>query len=437
MQHVVVVADAEPCPTCDVRPVSRAADAPNGLRPYGWRVTRFRPPPLLDAVLACGLAILGVAQLLYEDAGLVSVALMIGITLPVALRRIAPLAAVVVSWAIIFVEGGLGTDVTSQGHAAIFALWITVYSVARYGLGAHPRAGLIWAMACVLGSVITATGLDVPSMLLTTVITVGPWLAGYAVRRSESGRARAEDDAEQARAEKERHATEAVDDERTRIAREVHDVLGHTLGLMVLQLGAADQNLDADPVSAREAVRSARQAGKSALAEVRYLIGLNDETIAASAPPTSGLLDIPDLVEQNRRAGVDVTLELDLGATAAGGEPRDSTPSATDLAAYRIVQESLTNAVRHGSGPVRVELRRTPTAVTVTVHSAMRSPAGVRQPAAAEVSPAGPDDGTGSGRGIIGMTERARSCGGTLSAGPVPAGFLVEARLPTWTTDER
>ena len=85
MQHVVVVADAEPCPTCDVRPVSRAADAPNGLRPYGWRVTRFRPPPLLDAVLACGLAVLGVAQLLYEDAGLVSVALMIGITLPVAL----------------------------------------------------------------------------------------------------------------------------------------------------------------------------------------------------------------------------------------------------------------------------------------------------------------------------------------------------------------
>ena len=155
-------------------------------------------------------------------------------------------------------------------------------------------------MACVLGSVITTTGFDVPSMLLTTVITVGPWLAGYAVRRSESGRARAEDDAQLARAEKERHAGDAVDDERTRIAREVHDVLGHTLGLMVLQLGAADQNLDSDPVRAREAVRSARQAGKSALAEVRYLIGLDDDVIDASAPPTSGLLDIPDLVEQNR-----------------------------------------------------------------------------------------------------------------------------------------
>jgi hypothetical protein len=173
-----------------------------GSDPYGWRVTRFRPPPLLDAVLACGLTVLGVAQLLYEDAGLVSVALMIGITLPVALRRIAPLVAVAVSWAVIFVEGGLGADVTSQGYAAILALWVTVYSVARYGLGAHPRAGLVWAMACVLGSVITITGFDVPSMLLTTVITVGPWLAGYAVRRSESGRQRAEDDAELARAEK-------------------------------------------------------------------------------------------------------------------------------------------------------------------------------------------------------------------------------------------
>ena len=436
MQHVVVAVSAEPCPTCDVPPLSRTADAHNGLRPYRWRVTRFRPPPLLDAVLACGLAVLGVAQLLYEDAGLVSVVLMLGITLPVALRRIAPLTAVVVSWAFIFVEGGLGADVTSQGHAAILALWITVYSVARYGLGVHPRAGLVWAMACVLGSVITTTGFDVPSMLLTTVITVGPWLAGYAVRRSESGRARAEDDAQLARAEKERHARDAVDDERTRIAREVHDVLGHTLGLMVLQLGAADQNLDSAPVRAREAVRSARQAGKSALAEVRYLIGLDDDVIDASAPPTSGLLDIPDLVEQNRRAGVEVTLELDLGATAAGGHPQDSTPSATDLATYRIVQESLTNAVRHGCGPVRVHLWRTPTDVTVAVHSATREPAGVGR-AAAEVSPADRDNGTGSGRGLIGMTERARSCGGTLSAGPVPGGFLVEARLPTWTTDER
>jgi signal transduction histidine kinase len=407
-----------------------------GSDPYGWRVTRFRPPPLLDAVLACGLTVLGVAQLLYEDAGLVSVALMIGITLPVALRRIAPLVAVAVSWAVIFVEGGLGADVTSQGYAAILALWVTVYSVARYGLGAHPRAGLVWAMACVLGSVITITGFDVPSMLLTTVITVGPWLAGYAVRRSESGRQRAEDDAELARAEKERHAREAVDDERTRIAREVHDVLGHTLGLMVLQLGAADQNLDTDPVRAREAVRSARQAGKAALAEVRYLIGLDDDVIAASAPPTSGLLDIPDLVEQNRRAGVEVRLELDPGTTARA-QPRDSTPSATDLAAYRIVQESLTNAVRHGSGPVLVSLRCTPTDVTVTVHSATREAAGVPDLAAAQVGPADRDGGTGAGRGIIGMTERARSCGGTLSAGPVPGGFLVEARLPTGTTDGR
>jgi signal transduction histidine kinase len=291
-------------------------------------------------------------------------------------------------------------------------------------------------MACVLGSVITITGFDVPSMLLTTVITVGPWLAGYAVRRSESGRQRAEDDAELARAEKERHAREAVDDERTRIAREVHDVLGHTLGLMVLQLGAADQNLDTDPIRAREAVRSARQAGKAALAEVRYLIGLDDDVIAASAPPTSGLLDIPDLVEQNRRAGVEVRLELDPGTTARA-QPRDSTPSATDLAAYRIVQESLTNAVRHGSGPVLVSLRCTPTDVTVTVHSATREAAGVPDLAAAQVGPADRDGGTGAGRGIIGMTERARSCGGTLSAGPVPGGFLVEARLPTGTTDGR
>jgi len=116
-------------------------------------VARPHLPPLLDVALACGLTVLGVAQLLFEEAAPAAFVLLLAMTLPVMLRRSAPLVAVAVGWLALFVEGGLGEDVTSQGYAAILALWITVYSVARHGSGAQPLAGLVWAMACVVGSV--------------------------------------------------------------------------------------------------------------------------------------------------------------------------------------------------------------------------------------------------------------------------------------------
>ena len=388
-------------------------------------------------MLAGGLAVLGVAQVLSESGGALEVALVLGMILPVALRRILPLLAVGVGWFVTFLEGGFGQDVTSQGYAAIIALWITVYSVARHGRGSHPLAGLLWSIACVVGSVVIATGIDVPSLLLTTVLAVAPWLAGYAVRRADSDRARAQGEAIHARDDAERRAQEAVAEERARIAREVHDVLGHTLGLMVLQLGAAEQAMDCEPDRAREAVRSARAAGKSALAEVRYLIALQDEVAGAPEPPVRGLHDIAELVEQNRRAGVDVELDLEVGLEGtrpAGDSIRGAAPSATDLAAYRIVQESLTNAVRHGSGPVRVGVRGTPPELLITVRNASPETAGTTEEGVERVSTGtgrtDRDDGKRSGRGLIGMTERARSCGGVLSAREVDGGFLVEARLP-------
>ncbi|NLG20703.1 MAG: hypothetical protein GX555_04615, partial [Actinomycetales bacterium] len=373
-------------------------------------------PPLLDVALACGLTVLGVAQLLFEEAAPAAFVLLLAMTLPVMLRRSAPLVAVAVGWLALFVEGGLGEDVTSQGYAAILALWITVYSVARHGSGAQPLAGLVWAMACVVGSVTTTSGPDLPSLLLTTIITVTPWLAGNLIRREGARRARAEEVADLARLEAGQRATEAVAEERTRIAREVHDVLGHTLGLMVLQLGAADEAMDRDPVGAREAVRSARRAGKDALAEVRYLISLQDpvaeEQVAEEqVRPTRGLDDLPELVARNRRAGVDVDLELVVDPLEGGSWV--PVPAAADLAAYRIVQEALTNAVRHGVGRVQVDVRRTGADTRIVVRNRM---AGVC--------------GDGSGRGLIGMTERARSCGGTLSADRVGDDFVVEALLP-------
>lgn len=291
-----------------------------------------RRPPLTDLALAGILSLLGIVQLLAEGASVRAVVFLLAMTLPVALRRRHPVVAVGVGYLSLVVSGGFGEDVTSQGYAAILALWVTVYSAGRHGRGSERFVGLGLAWGLVVLSVVTSVGLDWPSMLLTSIITVAPWAAGYLVQREESRRAGAGEDPGRARDEAAKHAREAVLDERSRIASEVHDVLGHTLGLMVLQLGAAEQAMASDPERAREAVRSARAAGKSALAEVRYLIGLQDAGVAggvdgdaqsavggsAAVPPTRGLRDIPGLVAQNRRAGVDVELEMLPGAMTSG-----------------------------------------------------------------------------------------------------------------------
>ena len=248
----------------DLRCTSTQPDRRRPQRVAALRLARDPVPtsPLLDAVLACGLAVLGVAQLLYEDA-VVSVVLMLGITLPVALRRIAPLTAVVVSWAFIFVEGGLGADVTSRDTRRSSRSGSPCTQSLGTGSGAsagRPRLGD--GLRARLGD--HDHGLrraqhaahhghhrrPVARRVRRAPLGVGPG----------SGRGRRSAGARREGAPRE----DAVDDERTRIAREVHDVLGHTLGLMVLQLDAADQNLDSDPVRAREAVRSRSEAGKSA-----------------------------------------------------------------------------------------------------------------------------------------------------------------------------
>jgi signal transduction histidine kinase len=319
-------------------------------------------PPLLDVALAAGLTLLGIAQVMTEGGSTRVAVLVATITVPVALRRAVPLAAVALPWFVLFLEGGLKEDVTSQGYAAILALWITIYSVARHGSGRQPIAGLMWALACVWSSVLLSTGIDAASLFLATIITVAPWAAGYLIRRERGLRSDAEERSRQLAMERARHAGEAVAAERTRIAREVHDVLGHTLGLIVLQLGAAEQALANSPGTARESVRTARSAGKAALAEVRYLIGLHG-TVQGDGQPMPGMDDVPALIDRTRDAGLDIVARI---------EPIGPLPAAADLAAYRIVQESLTNAMKHGTDSDSVELviESHPTEVHITVENA-------------------------------------------------------------------
>ncbi|MFG3282266.1 sensor histidine kinase [Streptomyces sp. NPDC048111] len=220
------------------------------------------------------------------------------------------------------------------------------------------------------------------------------------------------------RAQQDRLAAEtrrAVAEERARIAREVHDVVAHTVSVMVIQASAAEDGFDADPEQARQALRAIDSAGRSALGELRLLLrggmgGDGDDADEGRRPPR-GLGDLADLAAGARAAGLAVELYEE--------GPRLAPPPSVDLAGYRIVQEALTNTLRHaGASRVRVSVRRDAESVRIEVCDNGRP--GARSWRSA-----------GSGRGLAGMRERAALLGGTLEAGPgSEGGFEVRAVLP-------
>jgi signal transduction histidine kinase len=226
------------------------------------------------------------------------------------------------------------------------------------------------------------------------------------------GRRAAEFEERAALLEHEREETEraAVVEERRRIARELHDVIAHSVTLMTVQAGAARLLLAEDPERAREPVLSVEETGRRALAELRRMLGiLRSDEAEASLAPQPGLARIDDLLAQARRAGLPVEL-------AIAGETR-VLPPGVDLAAYRIVQEALTNAHRHaGPAHAQVFLRYGSEALELEVTTDGRDAAN------------GADRG---GHGLVGMRERVALYDGTFEAGPsADGGYVVRARLP-------
>nr|WP_231747518.1 sensor histidine kinase [Auraticoccus cholistanensis] len=199
---------------------------------------------------------------------------------------------------------------------------------------------------------------------------------------------------------------QSADAERLRIAREVHDLVGHSLSVITMQAGVALHVVNRRPEQAEESLRAIRQTGLEAMAELRSTLAVFRDGGGPTEPP-AGLERLPALVEQLRAAGREVDLDLpDLGPL----------PPTVSHAVYRIVQESLTNVGRHAPGAAaRVELRRTGRELQVAVRD--RGPVRAGAPVA--------------GHGIAGMAERARALGGTLEVGaPADGGVLVQARIP-------
>jgi signal transduction histidine kinase len=252
-----------------------------------------------------------------------------------------------------------------------------------------------------------------PLYAAVTVLAAMWW--GEAVRARRAYVAELRDRAERAERTREEEARRRVDEERLRIARELHDVVSHTIGVISVQAGVAAHLLERRPDKAADSLAAIRQASDEALGELHAMLGVLRERDGDGGgtplAPVPGLAELDALVAQAAGAGVEVKVTLE-------GPPRPL-PAAVDLACYRVVQESLTNVVRHaGASRAEITVRHDDGRVVVEVTDDGRGPNGSA-------------NGNGGGQGIVGMRERARALGGTLEAGPRPGGgFRVQAVLP-------
>ena len=325
------------------------------------------------------------------------------------LRRHAPVTALGAATVLYLVASA------TQGDSnAPLALPFFTYSV---GLTRPPRvsASLVGAAALAL-STATFYGPGGPDPLVIVVWFVlcgGGWALAIAVRRNQGLAERLSQTVDDLEARQDRVAAEAVADERARIARELHDAVGHAVNVIVLQAGAA--RLSGQPDTAFGALREIENLGRSALTDLDHLLGLLDDTDAPIRGPAKTSADIAGMVEEMRAAGADITL-LDHCESPVGRH--------VGAAAYRIVQEALTNALKHaGTAHVQVTLTCTATHLQLSVVDDGRAVPAPRR--------------AGGGRGIVGMTERAKVLGGRLTAGPTDGGgFRVTAVLPLTPQDD-
>jgi signal transduction histidine kinase len=296
------------------------------------------------------------------------------------------------------------------------ALFVALYTLTAYGDGRRSVAiagvgitvlAIVWLVAAAdiepraaIGWVFFRIGASVMSAALGESVRTRRVIAADALER-----------AELAERTREEEARARVDEERLRIAREVHDTVAHAIAIINVQSGVTAHLLDKRPERTREALEAIEKTSSQALHEMRSILGvLRDD--ADGRVPHPGLGQIDELFAEARRAGLDITLEA--------ASPAAALPSAVDSAAYRILQESITNVIRH-VGPTRVTVGLDYAVDTLEVHVTNERGDNHVRPS----TPAVP------GRGITGMRERCQLLGGRFDAGPgADGGFMVSARLP-------
>jgi signal transduction histidine kinase len=315
------------------------------------------------------------------------------------------------------VSGGLSL-IQFHLDSAAAATTILAPAVALYSLALRSgrKRQLLAALAAVTAVVIAESlhsGGPTPLQTLGHVLLIAiPLLAAEAHRTRHAYVSLLRERLELSERRREQEAQQRAGQERMRIARDLHDVVAHTLTTINVQAATAAELLDRDPGHARAALETIEDASRDAIGELRAILGVLRDVDPGAAPlaPAPGVDTVAELVERTGEAGLDVELEV------TGGRP-ERLPDAVSLAAFRIVQESITNARRHAAGaPVRVSIRFEPSCLAVAVENSAGRPTN--------------GDGAGPGVGIIGMTERASALGGTLRATPMRGGFRVDAELP-------
>jgi signal transduction histidine kinase len=388
------------------------------------RSSRARPlraltPLIVDSAIALGLAAVSLLAVAggADDVGgrsPLDIALLLLESLPLIARRRFPVAVFAITFGATFTHlllAPAGGSI-SEGLGSLVAL----YSVAER-CERRISVPLALLMAGLFGAIIVERGglpSGLPSLIQTELMIGLAWALGDLARTRTLFASVIEDRARLLEAEREERARSAVVAERERIARELHDIVTHHVSVIVIQAGAALRALDRRPEEARTAIGAIDRTGREALTDMRRMLGILGETPDApgdALTPMPGLERLGELVEQVRAAGLTVELSVE-------GERRPL-DAGVELSAYRIVQEALTNVLKHARGArARVELRYEPRAIEIAVTDqggSGRHDLG---------------DPAHEGRGLIGMHQRAALYGGTLEAGPTASGFRVAARLP-------
>ncbi|WP_030163690.1 sensor histidine kinase [Spirillospora albida] len=370
-----------------------------------WLVDAFFISPLLVIALpGLGSSGYGIGTGLYL---LVNGALLA----PLVLRRTFPLTVFALVALISFLQWLGGIEPVPSNMAVLMGLYtVTAGPSFRWGLA----AALVTEFGAVLATIRYPVGADAQkyTFAMLTAVVAGVWILGLHMRTRRAYLRSLEERAERLERERDNEVAMAMAAERARIARELHDVVAHNVSVIVVQADGASYAIDSDVARARQALEAISSTGRQALAEMRRLLGVlreNDDAGVYAPQPGVGQLD--DLVEQVRASGLPVTFEVD-GPPAAMSEGRQ-------LTVFRIVQEALTNTLKHGGRNVTaaVRLRYTEDAVEITIVDDGRG-------AAAS------DDGRG--HGLVGMRERVGVYGGRVRAEPrAGGGFEVVARIPT------
>jgi len=377
-----------------------------------------------DCVIAAAFAAVGQLGLHFHDGSgeighaslTVSAFTVALISPPLVFRRAAPFTSVWLVALAIAVQR-LIADVTIPLWGGVGAMVFAIYSSSRHARRPLDRYALLapaFALAALSAEISGFASwseytFSVPIFLLA-------WLTGQGLRRWEGHSALLRQHLDELTATEQVRAASAVADERARIARELHDVVAHSISVMVVQAGSARLRLRADPSASEQALRSVEQTGRQALVEMRRMLGvLRTDEKGLGLTPQPTLRGLDQLLDQVRGAGLTVEASVE-------GAPVPLPPG-LDLSAYRIIQEALTNALKHAghtSAIVRVVYQ--PDRLVLDI---------ANQPASSPRSRVNGGYGIIGGHGIIGMRERAALFGGSLKAEPAPGGgYNVQAAIP-------